>query len=96
MILNMESGAAAYMISGGIAGGLTALDVAVGLATILNIVFAIIDIVAIVGALFAALYYFELVQTEYAAHILLDAVINIATLGLFKLIKKFAPATGTF
>ena len=95
----------------------------VGLATILNIVFAVIDIISIVVALFSAtcplvgilflglfalavyslvdaifsaLFYFELGQTEYAAHILLDAVINIATLGLFKLIKKFAPAIGKF
>ena len=111
------------MISGGISGGSTALDVAVAIGTIINVIFAVIDMITltaafvaatnpIVGillyglyllsvysfldAIISATYYYQTGDVKYAAHILLDAVINLATFGLFKLLEKFIPKIGAF
>lgn len=123
MILDMENGTAAYMISGGISGGSTALDVAVAIGTIINVIFAVIDMVQLIAlyatvtnpivgilvyglyllsvysfldAIISATYYYQTGDVKYAAHILLDAAINLATFGLFKLLEKFIPKICAF
>lgn len=54
VVLDPTSGAAGYLISGGIQGGSTAMDVAVGMLALVNIIWPVVDAIAIVGALLAA------------------------------------------
>ena len=50
VVLDPTSGAAGYLISGGIQGGSTAMDVAVGMLALVKIIWPVVDANAIVGA----------------------------------------------
>ena len=118
MVIDTSTGAAAYMISGGMAGGSTAMDVAITAVAVIDLIFAIVDLVMIWGAMMAAtgpigfiIYYafylltiytildtiysyFMYMQSgdiQYANSLLIDLVINLATLEIVNLLKKFAP-----
>ncbi|WP_010245439.1 transglutaminase domain-containing protein [Acetivibrio cellulolyticus] len=118
IVLDPETGAAGYMISGGTAGGSTAETVLVTLIGLASLVFAIIDVVTIAMAFIAAtnpilmviyfslyivsvisvlmtlndlIMYWQTGNYEYARDLALDLFLNLATMGVFKIIEKIVP-----
>ena len=121
IVYDASTGAAGYMISGGIAGGSAAFDLVVTVSAVVSIVWAMVDMYMLMGLLLAAanpflfiayysliiltmwtivdtMYsvnmYFSTGQYEYGLKVLGDLVMNIATLGLTKLMEKAVPAIG--
>lgn len=119
IVMDPETGAAGYMISGGIAGGSIGKTVVVTLMGLASLIMGVIDVVSIAmamiaitnpwllllyGALLALstyavfdtinniIMYWETGDYKYAKSLALDLFINLATLGLFKIIGKFAPS----
>lgn len=81
IVYDAATGAAGYLISGGISGGSTAVDVIVGLVAIIDVIWAVVDIITIAGAVIAAtnpiacaLYFALYVVSIYT---LIDTMMNI-------------------
>lgn len=118
IVMDPETGAAGYMISGGLAGGSTGVNIAVTLMGLAALIWAIYDTVTIamaflaatnpiVGIVFFALYivsvinimttmqdimmYWETGDYKYAASLMKNLLMNIAFMGVGKVLEWIAP-----